>query len=392
MSIKCDVLVVGGGPAGSSAARSAAMNGAKTIFIDKKEKVGVPVQCAEGIGKYLFPYLPFKIPKEQLIWKIEGMFFWADDISIERSGAPWDGYSIDRSMFDKWLSLKAISKGAELRTNTKLIDLKFDDEKFVSKAIVQKDNKKIEITPKIIIAADGVDSTVLECLNIKNIKRGDIGKVKSYEMKNLDLTYPHYEQFYFGDFAPRAYAYIFPKSKSVANVGVGTTTEENIDAYFDKFIACDQVRKQLKNGEIVSEKSGEAPIRYICDKWIYGNIILTGDAANQNIKPYIEGILPSIITGHYAGEIASSCIQNGRIPNENNYRLCINKKLGKLFKISDEMIDLVYNLPFGIEDKITHLIYLGIFSGIFTNRELASLDKFDYYSLKKLIINRKNNL
>jgi len=59
MSIECDVLVVGAGPAGSSAARAAAMNGAKTIFIDKKEEIGKPVQCAEGIGEDLFSYLPF---------------------------------------------------------------------------------------------------------------------------------------------------------------------------------------------------------------------------------------------------------------------------------------------------------------------------------------------
>ena len=59
MVIKCDVLVVGAGPAGSSAARAAAEAGASTICIDKKEEIGHPVQCAEGIGTYLFPLLPF---------------------------------------------------------------------------------------------------------------------------------------------------------------------------------------------------------------------------------------------------------------------------------------------------------------------------------------------
>jgi digeranylgeranylglycerophospholipid reductase len=110
MKIECDVLVVGAGPAGSSAARAASLNGAKTIFIDKKDQVGIPVQCAEGIGKYLFPYLPFKIPKEQLIWKIDGMFFWVDDISIRKTGDFWNGYSIDRRKFDKWLSELAVKK------------------------------------------------------------------------------------------------------------------------------------------------------------------------------------------------------------------------------------------------------------------------------------------
>ncbi|RMF90582.1 MAG: FAD-binding protein, partial [Methanobacteriota archaeon] len=80
MAIECDVLVVGAGPAGSSAARAAAEGGAETIFIDKKKEVGVPVQCAEGIGSYLIPYLPFEMPEEQLIWEIEGISFHVDDI------------------------------------------------------------------------------------------------------------------------------------------------------------------------------------------------------------------------------------------------------------------------------------------------------------------------
>ena len=86
MTIKCDVLVVGAGPAGSSAARASSINGIKTILIDKKEEIGKPVQCAEGIGKYLITYLPYKIPDEHLIWKMDGMFFWTDDISIEQKG------------------------------------------------------------------------------------------------------------------------------------------------------------------------------------------------------------------------------------------------------------------------------------------------------------------
>ena len=61
-TIKCDVLVVGAGPAGLSAARALAKKGLKTIIIEEDEEVGIPVQCAEGIGSYLFQYLPFEIP------------------------------------------------------------------------------------------------------------------------------------------------------------------------------------------------------------------------------------------------------------------------------------------------------------------------------------------
>ena len=74
MSINCDVLVVGGGPAGSSAARASAINGANTILIEKKGKID-QISCAEGLGSYLFPLLPFKIPRSQLKWRIDGISF-----------------------------------------------------------------------------------------------------------------------------------------------------------------------------------------------------------------------------------------------------------------------------------------------------------------------------
>ena len=86
MDLECDVLVIGAGPAGSSAARACALAGLNTVIIDKREEVGYPVRCAEGISEYLFPFLPFRIPKEQLIWTTKGMEFWAEDIMIRRTG------------------------------------------------------------------------------------------------------------------------------------------------------------------------------------------------------------------------------------------------------------------------------------------------------------------
>ena len=49
--IETDVLVIGGGPAGSSAAKHAALGGAKVILLDKRYEIGAPKRCAEGVSK-----------------------------------------------------------------------------------------------------------------------------------------------------------------------------------------------------------------------------------------------------------------------------------------------------------------------------------------------------
>lgn len=378
MAIECDVLVVGAGPAGSSAARACASSGIRTLLVDKKMEIGHPVQCAEGIGDYLFPYLPFTIPQKQLIWRIKGMLFWADGIFIKREGNPWSGYSINRRDFDKWLAWKAIKAGANLFLDTELIDLTLDRNNNVRKAIIRRGKRFVEIMPKIIIAADGSESKVLRLLGLYSPKEGDIGQVKSYKMVNLKIENPHYEQFYFGDFAPRAYAYLFPLSKTKANIGVGTTlSDDSLDELFHSFLDFEFVRRQLEGGKIEEERSGKAVVRDLTDKWVYGNVALVGDAANQNIKPFIEGILPAIICGDILGKLVSRSLRQGTPLTDEMYKKAVYNKIGR-FLVNQEVTNFVYNLPSCIESRSVHLLYLGIFSGIIKDDDLKAIIDLGY--------------
>jgi len=389
--IKCDVLVVGGGPAGSSAARSAALNGLKIIQIEKKEEIGIDVKCGEGIGEYLIPFLPFEIPKEQLIWKIDGMFFWTDDIIIEKKGKLWNAYSINRSKFDKWLSDLALGNGVELLLNTELIDLELNEENKVKKAILKRKEKLFEISPKTIIAADGSESTVLKLLDLYNPKIGDLAEVYSWELKNLDLYKPHFEQIFTGDFTPSGYAYIFPKGKDVANVGIGGIFQERkMETYFEKFLEIDQVKKQVKNAEKVIEKSKKAVWNNLSDKWIYGNVILAGDVANQNLKPFIEGILPSIICGDIAGKIAFEMLIKNNVDNE-QYQNEVQRILGTYFITSKEMQESITYL-FSKKDKEKYLQFFGMVTELFKAEEMKETENMNYDELKSMLLKLKNEL
>jgi digeranylgeranylglycerophospholipid reductase len=381
MVIECDVLVVGAGPAGSSAARAAAEAGAKTIFIDKKKEIGVPVQCAEAIGEYLIPFLPFTIPEEFLKWKIDGLSFWTEDITIKRKGGSWTGYAIDRDSFDNWLANNAIRAGAKLHLETELIDLEFGENYRVTKAIVEIGDGVKEIEPKVVIAADGVDSIMLDLLGLKKEKKGSTGEIKSFEMHNLRLDNPHYDQLFMGDFAPGAYGYIFPKSKNTANVGTGFLFhQKSLDRCYEEFLEIPKVKRQIKNAICIKEKTGRVPFCYLTDKWVYGNVLLAGDVANQNFKPLIEGFLPAIVCGDLAGKRVAKYLTGKAVLD--SYPQDIENKLGFLIKNSDILLNIAYDL-LQSEEKKEMLLTLGMNTNIFSYKKIEKLKKENYETLKQ---------
>ena len=387
MVLDCDVLVVGGGPAGCSAARAAAMKGAKTILIEKKDEIGKEVKCAEGIGAFLFPYLPFQIPKEQLIWKMDGIFFWTDDISIEKTGDFWRSYSVDRGHFDKWLSKLAIESGVEVLTHTELTDLTLKEENTVDKAIVRKKGKSIDINVKSVIAADGAESTVLQLLNLYYPKKGDLADVYSWEMRNVELYKPHFEQIFTGEFTPRGYAYIFPKGKKIANIGVGGIyPERKLEQYFEEFIELPHVKKQVKHAQYAIEKSKKAVFNDLTDEWLYGNVLLAGDVANQNLKPFIEGILPSVICGDIAGKLSYDLCTKKSIDTD-YYQKKVMQKIGEHFTFSHELLKVI-NYLYKKKGKEKYLQFFGLVTELFNQEDLQETETLDYEEIKARLVNR----
>ncbi|GBE18893.1 ribulose-1,5-biphosphate synthetase [archaeon BMS3Abin16] len=385
MTIECDVLVVGAGPAGSSAAWAAAKGGAKTIFIDKKKEVGVPVQCAEGIGSYLISHLPFKMPKDQLLWKIDGISFNVDDITIERKGGMWSGYAINREKFDKWLADNAVKAGAKLLLDTELIDVETREGYHVSTVRVKTNNVETEIKPKVVIAADGVDSTVLNLLGFE-VDLEKTGYVYSFELSGVKVN-SNLDYMFFGDFAPGGYGYIFPLSNNRANVGVAALfKKDSIKEFYDNFLELPEVNNLL-GGEnlIIKEKEGLVPFLPQTEKWHYGNILFVGDAANQNLKPFVEGFLPGILCGDIAGQSAAEYAVHGK--GLESYVKTIEEKCKNFFEYSDVLTKILYETGKKTE-KTYHLIRVGIVSDLFSLEELNHLKTLDYSILKKIILKR----
>jgi len=389
LTLECDVLVVGAGPAGSSAARAAAEGGAKTVFIEKKKEVGVPVQCAEAIGSYLIPYLPFKMPEDQLLWRIDGVSFTVDDITIERTGGIWSGYAINRERFDKWLAAEAVKAGAKLFLGTELVDLETEGEYIVTGARAKTSKGEMMFKPKVVVAADGVDSTVLKLLGFK-IDLDKTGYVYGLELRGLSIQKPNFDHLFLGDFAPGGYGYVFPLSKDRANVGVAALfKKDSMEEFYEEFSELPEV-KELLNGKgcAVKEKKGLVPFLSQTERWHYGNVLLAGDAANQNIKPFVEGFLPSIICGDLAGQSAVEHVMYGRTLN--SYTKAVEERCREFLGYSDSLAKVAFELGKSVERK-DDLLRVGLSSEIFSLEDLKYLATLSYPALKETLLKRYRN-
>ena len=112
LKYRCDILVVGTGPAGSSAAQKAAESGKKVLLIDRKHVVGEPVRCAEFIPKQLLGVL--ECSREFIVQSVKNMKSYLPDGSFTETPSP--GLIIDRNVFDQILASKAVEAGAEIWT------------------------------------------------------------------------------------------------------------------------------------------------------------------------------------------------------------------------------------------------------------------------------------
>ena len=115
--LKCDILVVGAGPAGSSAARAAAGRGLDVLVVERRDTIGVPVQCAEYIPA---PLLGEIDPEPDfVVQSVRGMKTILPDGGTEFMRAP--GLMIRRDLFDQSLARAAEEKGARLLTSTRVL-------------------------------------------------------------------------------------------------------------------------------------------------------------------------------------------------------------------------------------------------------------------------------
>ena len=393
--IETDVLVVGAGPAGSTAAKHAALGGAKVILMDKKSEIGAPKRCAEGVSKKGLKKLGVEPNPRFVAKELDGVRLVSpDDTSVwmtsEEIELPEAGYILERKVFDKFMAMDAARAGAEIKIKTLAKGVtKTDDGYIVS---CEQYGKDIDIKAKIIIAADGPESHIGRWAGLKTAQKAvNMESGVQYEMCNLHFERPGVIEFYFGSCAPGGYVWVFPKGDDIANVGLailaphadkvnpGKTAKE----YLDDWIATSPI---TKDAQAVELNVGGDPVGGMPKKIYADNIMVCGDAAGQ-VNPLTGGgIISGMTGGMYAGQVAAEAIKKGDCSAKflKKYDKLVRDDIGDEIKKYAVVQDYMLGLKDEDLDKIAHEFVDVDFSKVSTTQLVKSLIKVSPSAALKL--------
>ncbi len=303
-----DVVVVGAGPAGSMTAKWAAKGGAKVLMIEKRQEIGSPVRCGEGVSRSWLDSVGIKLDAKSVAWQVKGAKIVAPNGTkftlSEKMAGNEVGLVLDRVFFDKLLARDAVKAGADLQLKTSAVGLLRSGNK-VTGVKVKSFGETRDIKCGCVVGADGFESQVGRWADINtSLAPRDITSCFQYRLTNIDFDFDYCE-FILGAKAPGGYIWIFPKNQDTANVGLGIQLTKlkdpaEVKKYLDKFIQGDP---RLKKGKALEMVSGAVSICAPIDKTVADGVLLVGDSARQ-IDPITGGgIANSCKAAKVAGEV-----------------------------------------------------------------------------------------
>jgi len=319
MKSKYDILVIGGGPAGALAAKTAAKAGNSVCLIEKRPAIGTPVRCAEGIGKDLLKEYVKPDPR-WISADIERARIIAPNgttISLEQDKAGNEvGYVLDRKIFDRELVWQAAEAGADVFVKTRAT-APIMENGAVRGANVISIGTPAEIRAEVVIAADGVEARFARRAGLDTtVPLREMMSCAQYLMTDIDIDAGSTD-FYLGNaIAPEGYLWIFPKGERTANVGIGISGRRSRDGsrakdYLDRFVA-----KNFPDGKMIEAIVGGVPVCRPLECTVADGLMVVGDAARVVDPITGGGIGNALFTGRLAGQVASDCIAAGDCSKE----------------------------------------------------------------------------
>ncbi len=341
-----DIVVVGAGPAGSSAAYQASKNGVKVALLEKEESVAETVRTS-GVT-WIQNIKEFQIP-DDCFNPIKNYSFCSPNNEVTiRDSVPQAAVLDVRKTF-RWLAQQAENEGVDLFVKTNVKDVIKNENGDIIGVSANNPEGNVSFFGKIIIDASGFGSIVCKSMGfVTQWKRFGAGAEYEVRAQNVD---PETWWLMVGQkYSPAGYAWIFPTGKDTVRIGVGVGKPESSVDPTERL----KELMELKPGPIgklgkitpIEFHYGLIPNDGLSRKTVYNNLILVGDSAGQANPLVLEGIRYSIKFGRVAGKVAVDALKSGKtdetalLPYEKNWRKEIESKIKAAVKVQSRWIDL----------------------------------------------------
>jgi geranylgeranyl reductase family protein len=298
MKLACDLLVVGMGPAGGSAALAAAARGLSVLAVERQRAIGIPVQCAEFVP---LPMGRWTRAEGVLQQRIAGMNTFLPSGAAEHTDFP--GLMIDRAAFDQAIARDAERAGAHILLGARLVGL---DAK-AHLARIALDDGEAEVSFKLAVAADGPRSRVAETIGLPALATVDTRQY-TVPLRRAGTD----TDIWLSDAYPGGYAWLFPKGE-VANLGLGAdrAMAPDLKAPLERLHA--RLAEQgIVGREVLARTGGAIPVGGLRERLVVGPVLLVGDAAGLTHPITGAGIPAAVISGDRAGAAAAELIADGK--------------------------------------------------------------------------------
>lgn len=325
-----DAVIVGGGPAGATAANDLALEGHSVLLMERGGRIK---PCGGAVPPRLLE--DFDIPQSLLVARARSARM------IAPSGRAVDmpvgeiGYvgMVDREDFDEWLRERARMSGVERLTAT-FEKVERDDRAHPLVTFRRTRGGPIEsVRARCVIGADGARSAVAkQCLP-------DAERVKCVfayheiiaapEANNEDFDANRCDVFYQGKLSPDFYAWVFPHGNT-ASIGVGSA---NKGFSLRGAVADMRTDLDLNRCETIRREGAPIPLKPL-KKWDNGaDVIVAGDAAGIVAPASGEGIYYAMVGGRFSAEAASQFLRTGEAKSLKLARSRFMKEHGRVFWI-----------------------------------------------------------
>lgn len=351
-----DVIIVGGGPAGTTAAYLLDKKGYEVLIIDKKKfprnKLcgGLLTKKTLNILSDIYNFNVKDLKKDKVINYISDSYkIYFKDKLITNNNMKDKFHLVKRNVYDNYLLRSIKKKNIKIKENTKVNDIDFKKNTIIT-------DKKEKLRANYIIAADGANSKIRnKLLTKRKLKKSSF--IKNNQSITLEIEVPR-EKFNFDLKEPIlyfgvinwGYGWVFPKQDNIT-VGLGGLKRKNSN--FKKLF---QSYLKLINLEITESniKGWPLPFGNYLEKTVYKNTFLIGDAANFVDPLTGEGIYYAHKSALIVSEVIDELFQKGT-DNTNLYKRRINHEINSNLKRAKLYRTILWSSPKFIQNLLVRL-------------------------------------